>query len=107
MPWTMAPMVIAPLAGLIAPRVGTRALIVTGLVLQAIGIGWLALILNADTQFADMLAPFIFAGVGMGLVFAPLSTAVLAQMALEDQAKASGTNSTLRARWASLLAWPC
>jgi hypothetical protein len=43
-----------------------------------------------------MLTPFIFAGVGMGLVFAPISTAVLARMAPADQAKASGTNSTLR-----------
>ena len=96
MPWTMAPMVVAPLAGLIAPRVGTRALIVTGLVLQTIGIGWLALTLSADVQYLEMLAPFIFAGVGMGLVFAPLSTAVLANMRPADQAKASGTNSTLR-----------
>ena len=32
----------------------------------------------------------------MGLVFAPSSTAVLANIAPEDTAKASGTNSTLR-----------
>jgi EmrB/QacA subfamily drug resistance transporter len=96
MPWTMAPMVIAPLAGIIAPRVGTRALIVSGLVLQAIGIGWLGLTLGNNPEYLDMLAPFIFAGVGMGLVFAPISTAVLARMAPADQAKASGTNSTLR-----------
>jgi EmrB/QacA subfamily drug resistance transporter len=96
MPWTMAPMVIAPLAGIIAPRVGTRALIVSGLVLQAIGIGWLGLTLGNNPEYLDMLTPFIFAGVGMGLVFAPISTAVLARMAPADQAKASGTNSTLR-----------
>jgi len=32
----------------------------------------------------------------MGLVFAPSATAVLANMREEDQAKASGTNSTVR-----------
>jgi hypothetical protein len=32
----------------------------------------------------------------MGLVFAPVSTAVLATMASDDHAKASGTNATLR-----------
>ena len=96
MPWTMAPMVVAPLAGLIAPRVGTRLLIVVGLVLQTIAIFWIAATMSSTVQYLDMLPAFIFAGIGMGLVFAPLSTAVLATMSQDDNAKASGTNSTLR-----------
>ncbi|GAA2086954.1 MFS transporter [Pseudolysinimonas kribbensis] len=95
-PWTMAPMIVAPLAGLIAPRVGTRALIVVGLLLQAAGLGWLGLTMAADTGYGMMLPAFILAGVGMGMVFAPSSTAVLANIAPEDTAKASGTNSTVR-----------
>jgi MFS family permease len=89
-------MVIAPLAGLVAPRVGTRTLIIAGLALQAVAMVWLATTMSADTPYLAMLTPFIFAGVGMGLVFAPLSTAVLATMTSADNAKASGTNSTLR-----------
>ncbi|HEY0260474.1 MAG TPA: MFS transporter [Lacisediminihabitans sp.] len=96
MPWTLAPMLIAPLAGLIAPRVGTRALIFTGLLFQAIAVFWLARVMSADVGYTDMLGAFLFAGVGMGLVFAPSSTAVLADIAADDRAKASGTNSTLR-----------
>jgi EmrB/QacA subfamily drug resistance transporter len=96
MPWTLAPMVVAPLAGLIAPRVGTRVLVIAGLALQTIGMVWLALTMSAETPYLTMLTPFIFAGVGMGLVFAPLSTAVLATMTSTDHAKASGTNSTVR-----------
>jgi len=96
MPWTMAPMVVAPLAGLVAPRVGTRLLIVVGLVLQTIAIFWIAATMSSTVQYLDMLPAFIFAGIGMGLVFAPLSTAVLATMSQDDNAKASGTNSTLR-----------
>jgi EmrB/QacA subfamily drug resistance transporter len=96
MPWTMAPMVVAPLAGLIAPRVGTRLLIVVGLSFQTIGIFWLAAVMSSDVAYTTMLPAFIFAGIGMGLVFAPLSTAVLATMKSADHAKASGTNSTLR-----------
>lgn len=95
-PWTMAPMVVAPLAGFIAPRVGTRVLVVVGLALQAAGLAWLGLVMAADTPYLEMLPAFILAGVGMGLVFAPLSTAVLATMRPDDHAKASGTNSTLR-----------
>lgn len=95
-PWTLAPVVIAPLTGLLAPRVGTRALIVAGLALQAIGIGWVALVMSVDVAYTTLLPAFIFAGVGMSLVFAPSSTAVLANMSPADNAKASGTNSTLR-----------
>ncbi|MGB3369649.1 MAG: DHA2 family efflux MFS transporter permease subunit, partial [Rhodococcus sp. (in: high G+C Gram-positive bacteria)] len=34
LPWTAAPMIVAPLAGLLAPRLGLRALLVGGLTLQ-------------------------------------------------------------------------
>ena len=96
MPWTMAPMIVAPLAGLIAPRIGTRALIVAGVGLQSIALFWIVAITADDTSFAQLLAPFIIAGVGMGLTFAPSSTAVLANISADDTAKAAGTNSTLR-----------
>ena len=96
MPWTLAPMVVAPLAGLVAPRVGTRLLIIVGLTLQATGILWLAAAMSADVAYTTMLPAFIFAGIGMGLVFAPIATAVLATMTSDDHAKANGTNSTVR-----------
>lgn len=95
-PWTLAPMFVAPLAGLLAPRIGTRALLATGLLLQGVALGWLAALLSVDVAYAELVAPFILAGVGMGLVFAPSATALLATLGLVDHAKASGANSTLR-----------
>jgi EmrB/QacA subfamily drug resistance transporter len=95
-PWTMAPMVVAPLAGAFAGRIGTRNLIVAGLTLQALGLFWIAATMSADVPYTTLLPAFISAGIGMGLVFAPSSTAVLAHIRPEDTAKASGTNSTLR-----------
>ena len=96
MPWTLAPMVVAPLSGLIAPRVGTRVLIASGLALLAAGIGWIGLTLTATVAYQLQLPGYLLAGVGMGLVLAPISTTVLAGTAAVDHAKASGTNSTLR-----------
>lgn len=96
MPWTMAPLVVAPLTGLIAPRVGTRALIVLGTTFQAVGLAWIALVMDPAVTYGEFVPAFVFAGVGMGLVFAPSATAVLVNMRDEDHAKASGTNSTVR-----------
>ncbi|WP_062305730.1 DHA2 family efflux MFS transporter permease subunit [Demequina subtropica] len=96
MPWTMAPLFVAPLTGFIAPRVGTRALITGGVGLQAAGLAWIGLSLDPDVAYAQLVPGFVACGVGMGLVFAPLATAVLARMRDEDHAKASGTNATVR-----------
>ncbi|WP_125131238.1 DHA2 family efflux MFS transporter permease subunit [Microbacterium sp. 10M-3C3] len=95
-PWTLAPMIVAPLAGMLAPRVGTRALLIAGLVLQGVALAWIAALLSPDLDYPALIAPFVFAGVGMGLVFAPLATALLATLGVADHATASGVNSTVR-----------
>jgi EmrB/QacA subfamily drug resistance transporter len=95
-PWTLAPMIVAPLAGLLAPRIGTRLPIVVGLSLLAISMAWLAFVMTATTPYGELLPAFLIAGIGMGLVFAPSATAVLANMVPDDHGKASGANSTLR-----------
>lgn len=96
-PWTMAPMVVAPLTGfLITPRFGPRLPVMVGLALAAVGIGWISLEMSASLSYSAMVAPFLFAGVGMGLIFGPSTTAVLMDLGTEDHAKASGSNNTLR-----------
>lgn len=96
MPWTMAPLVVAPLTGLITPRIGTRPVIVTGLVCLTIGLFRIAAILDPSVAYEALLPSLLICGIGMGLVFAPLAAAVLAGIAPEDQATASGANSTTR-----------
>ncbi len=96
LPWTAAPMVVAPVAGLLAPRVGVRALLTAGLTLQALGLAWIAVVTGAGTSYGALVPAFVLAGVGMGLTFAPSSTAVLADMAEADHATASSTNATIR-----------
>ncbi len=95
-PWTLAPMIVAPVAGVLAPRVGTRALMTVGLVLQGGALLWIALQLAPDVAYPALIAPFAMAGIGMGLVFAPSATALLASLGVIDHAKASGVNSTVR-----------
>lgn len=95
-PWTLAPMFVAPVAGMIAPRVGTRALLTVGLLLQGVGLLWIGLAMSTDLDYTSLIAPFVLSGVGMGLVFAPMATALLATLGVVDHAKASGVNSTVR-----------
>ncbi|TDO44145.1 EmrB/QacA subfamily drug resistance transporter [Kribbella sp. VKM Ac-2527] len=96
MPWTMAPMVVAPIAGLIVDRVGPRVLIASGQVLLAVGLGWMALVTTVDVTYGSYVVPFVLAGVGMGLTFAPSASVVMASAAETDRGVASGTNNTIR-----------
>ncbi|MFB8004406.1 MFS transporter [Nocardia sp. NPDC056000] len=96
MPWTMAPMVVAPIAGLLVDKVGPRVLVVVGQVFLAAALGWMALIAEVDVSYSSFVLPFILGGVGMGLTFAPASTVVMASASEEDRGMASGTSSTVR-----------
>lgn len=96
LPWTAAPMLVAPLAGALAPRVGVRPLLAGGLALQAAGLAWQGLLVGGSTTYADLVPGLVLAGVGMGLTFAPSATAVLADVGPEDHGTASSVNATLR-----------
>jgi EmrB/QacA subfamily drug resistance transporter len=96
LPWTAAPMVVAPLAGLLAPRTGLRALLVTGLMLQTGSLVWLAVVTEAGSSYSSFVPGLVMAGVGMGLTFAPSATAVLDGLPDDDFGTASSANSTIR-----------
>ncbi len=96
LPWTAAPMVVAPLAGAIAPRVGLRPLLLVGLVLQTVSLVWFAVVTEAGSDYSAFVPALLVAGLGMGLTFAPMSTAVLEGLPDDDFATASSANSTIR-----------
>lgn len=97
LPWTAAPMIFAPIAGMLAPRVGVRPLLTLGLAMQAAGLAWQGLIVSTDgLVYADLVPGLALAGIGMGLTFAPSATAVLFDMAPDDHGTASSVNATIR-----------
>ncbi|KNB50081.1 MFS transporter [Streptomyces caatingaensis] len=96
LPWTGMPMLVAPLAGRLADRVGGRIVVVCGLALQATGLVLYALTISADVSYAAQLPALILGGTGMALYFAPASALVMASVPAAEQGIASGANSALR-----------
>jgi EmrB/QacA subfamily drug resistance transporter len=96
LPWTATFMTVAPVAGALADRIGERPLMVGGLVLQAAGMAWLALIADPSMAYSQMLAPFIVAGVGVSMAIPAAQNSVVGSVATEALGKAAGTNSMMR-----------
>lgn len=96
LPWTGMPMLIAPLVGVLAERYGAKPFVVTGLVLQAASLAWLAALMTPTTPYLDMAPAFGVAGIGMALFFVPLASLVLNSVPKELEGVASGTNSSFR-----------
>jgi MFS family permease len=96
LPWTFMPVVVAPIAGLLSVRTGTRPLLVLGMALQALALGWLAMIVTPTVEYPTLVPAFIVAGAGMGLFFAPIANVVLSAVRPEEEGKASGANNAIR-----------
>lgn len=96
LPWTIMPMFVAPIAGLLSDRIGSRPLMATGLALQSIAIGWLASVTSPTVPYGELVIPFILAGTGMALVFAPTANAVLNAVRPQEAGQASGATNAIR-----------
>src|SRR4051812_9155876 len=96
LPWTGMPMLVAPLAGLLSDRIGSRPLMVAGLALQSAAIALLATVSTPTVPYSHLVLPFVMAGTGMALVFAPTANAVLGAVRPEEAGKASGATNAIR-----------
>ncbi len=96
LPWTFMPVIVAPIAGLLSTRTGTRPLLVLGMALQAIALGWLSFVVTPTVPYSTLVLPFILAGAGMGLFFAPIANVVLSAVRPEQEGVASGANNAIR-----------
>jgi EmrB/QacA subfamily drug resistance transporter len=96
LPWTLTPLLIAPAAGSLADRIGSRPLMVTGLAMQAAGLGWIALTASSAAGYGEFVAPLVLAGVGISMAIPTVPSAALNAVAQTDVGRASGVQSTLQ-----------
>src|SRR5215831_10102659 len=90
LPWTATPMVVAPLAGALADRIGARPLLVTGLVLQAAGLAWVTSLASASgpAGYGRFVIPLIIAGIGVSMAIPAVPPG--------DVGRASGVSNTMQ-----------
>ena len=96
LPWTGMPMLVAPVAGILSDRLGSRPLMATGLFFQAIATMWIAAVSEPDVAYGLLVPAFVLGGTGMALVFAPAANAVLGAVRPEEAGQASGANNAIR-----------
>jgi EmrB/QacA subfamily drug resistance transporter len=96
LPWTITFITVAPVVGTLADRLGERPFMVGGLSLQALGMGWVALIADPGLTYSEFVIPSVVAGVGVSMAIPAAQNSVVGSFALEDVGKAAGANSMMR-----------
>ena len=96
LPWTGMPLIVAPIAGALSDRIGGKPLMLLGMSMQAGALAWLAAISSPTLAYSEIVFPFMIAGAGMALFFAPVANVVLSAVRPEEEGKASGANNAIR-----------
>jgi EmrB/QacA subfamily drug resistance transporter len=96
MPWTSTLIVVGPVAGMVIDRIGDRPVIVVGLTMAAVGIGWVALVAKPGMSYGELVLPLLVAGIGGAMALPPTANAVLGSVPAADVGKAAGVNTMVR-----------
>lgn len=96
LPWTAMPLIVAPIAGALSDKIGGRSLMAAGIALQAVALALLAAVASPTVAYSDLVGPFVIAGIGMGLFFAPVANVVLGSVRPQEEGQASGANNAIR-----------
>jgi EmrB/QacA subfamily drug resistance transporter len=96
LPWAGPSMVVMPAAGVLAARFGNRAVMATGLILQAAGLAWLASVAAIGMPYWVIGTSLAVTGVGTCLCIPPATSTALGSVPLAEAGIASGANSAIR-----------
>lgn len=89
-------MFAAPMAGRLTDRIGARWIIVSGLSCMTLGILLLISQISPTTTHWSLVVPLMVTGLGMGMTFAPMTAAAMAQVPPRIMGSASGILNTMR-----------
>jgi EmrB/QacA subfamily drug resistance transporter len=95
LPTTLMIVLIAPIAGRLADRIGPRPPMVVGLALTTLSL-FLQTRITVSSGYTDLLPAFVLMGIGMALVMSPMSTAAMNAVPATKAGVASGILSMNR-----------
>jgi len=95
-PMTVVILLLAPLGGTLADRVGGKYLLFGGLVVMAGGLLIMDLAVQVDSGRWALLPGLLVAGAGTGMVFAPMNAVAMRRVPPELSGAAAGIISTSR-----------
>ncbi|WP_183095580.1 MFS transporter [Nocardioides stalactiti] len=89
--------------GILAPRVGTRVVVVTGLVFFGTAMAWIALSVEVDTSYWATIVPqMVLMGLGMGLISTPATESIMLVLPPARAGVGSAVNDATRELGATL-----
>ncbi|PWN02672.1 MFS transporter [Nocardioides silvaticus] len=89
--------------GILAPRVGTRVVVVTGLVLFGSAMAWIAASVAVDTSYWATIVPqMVLMGLGMGLISTPATESIMLVLPPARAGVGSAVNDATRELGATL-----
>ena len=95
-PWTATFITVAPVVGALTDRIGERPFMVGGLLLQAAGLTWVALVAGPEMTYSELVMPLVVAGVGVSMAIPSAQNSVVGSVPDEAVGKAAGANSMMR-----------
>src|SRR6266550_3101788 len=95
-PSSLVMIAVAPFLGRLTDKTGGKYILICGLTLFAVGMGWVVLIATPHSTWYDFLPALIVAGLGMGGTFAPLTTVAMREVDPRMAGAASGVLNTTR-----------
>ena len=93
-PMSVVAMLTAPNAGRLADRIGGKYILMVGLVLFAAGMGLIVTVAGVDSHWYTFLPALIIAGLGMGMVYAPMTQVAMQGVDRQMSGAASGVLQT-------------
>jgi EmrB/QacA subfamily drug resistance transporter len=96
LPMMAMPLLVTPLAGVLSDKVGPRPLIVSGLIVEGIGLAWLSQTASTSTPYEELIVPLALTGIGLSMAMATTPAAALSAVPPADLGRASGVNGTLQ-----------
>ena len=96
LPMTLALFASSRLAPRLMPRLGVKPLMIAGLLPAIAGLAWLSRVSVASAYWSGIFGPMMLLGLGLGLVFVPLTTTSLAGVPAADSGAASGLVNMLQ-----------